>query len=82
MEIKVAKKLLESHASWPGHSLHFIAWDPPPHSWIKVNYDGRVVASLEATYGGILRNDSSGFLGAYSTNLGICPIIIAEVWGA
>ena len=48
----------------------------------RLNSDGLVVESLKTTYGGTLRNDAGGFLGAYSIDLGVCPIIIVEVWDA
>ena len=32
--------------------------------------------------GGILRNHLGQFLGVVAANLGVCPIAIAEVWGA
>ena len=63
-------------------SMTFVGWDSSPEGWIKVNSDGSVVALSKAACGGVLRNTFGDFLGGFSVNLGVCPITIAEVWGA
>ncbi|KAK7274184.1 hypothetical protein RIF29_15263 [Crotalaria pallida] len=42
-----------------------ICWEPPPHSWVKLNSDGSLVSSTDlATCGGLL-HDAGGGGGVY-----------------
>ncbi|KAK7251567.1 hypothetical protein RIF29_34872 [Crotalaria pallida] len=61
----------------PGFS---VLWIPPPHSWVKLNTDGSV-QSGSASCGGLLRGEDGEFLFAFSTRLGECSIMLAELWG-
>ena len=46
-----------------------------------MNSDGSVCASGQAPCGGLLRDAMGRVLGGFVTNLGICPVTIAELWG-
>ena len=60
-----------------------IGWSPPPQLWYKVNSHGSVMVDRgTAACGGIIRNHDSGFVGAWSANLGVCPNNSAKIWGA
>ena len=50
--------------------------------WIKLNDDGSVLSNRRASCGGVMRDDSGQFLRGFAVNLGICPITVAEIWGA
>lgn len=58
-----------------------IQWVPPPPGWLKLNCDGaRLEAQRQAAWGGILRDTNGGFVFAFSSNLGECPMLHAELW--
>ena len=63
-------------------NTRFISWTQPPMGWIKLNGDGSVLSNRRASCGGVMRDDSGQFLQGFAVNLGICPITVAEIWGA
>ena len=50
--------------------------------WIKLNCDRSVLSNRKASCCGLARDESRQFLHGFSVNLGICPITVAEIWGA
>ena len=66
----------------PVKNTSFISWGWPAMGWIKLNCDGSVLINRKASCGGLARDESGQFLHGFSVNLGICPITVAEIWGA
>ena len=64
--------------------LHFslIYFQIQFHRFANSLADGSMVNASKAACGGLLRDASGGFVSGFSANLGVCPITIAEVWGA
>lgn len=57
-------------------------WKPPKTGWIKVNTDGSAsMINKTATCGGVLRDETAKFMGAFSKQLGSCGALEAELWG-
>ena len=57
-----------------------VSWKAPSAPWFKVNTDGSVVGSSGAC-GGLFRDHSGAFLGAYACNIGNSSVFFAEVYG-
>lgn len=47
-------------------------------NWVKCNIDG-AASSDKAACGGLFTNSDSGFLGAFSINIGQCSALNAEL---
>ncbi|XP_024640682.1 uncharacterized protein [Medicago truncatula] len=60
--------------------LIWVTWKAPSAPWVKVNTNGSVVDSLGAC-GGLFRDHSGAFLGAYASNIGATSLFFAEVYG-
>lgn len=59
-----------------------IRWEPPPDGWHKCNVDGSVVNSgRNAGCGGAFWDSLGRWLGGFTRNLGLVPILMAELWG-
>ncbi|CAN1744021.1 Putative ribonuclease H protein At1g65750 [Linum perenne] len=60
-----------------------LKWIPAPDEWLTVNCDGSVIQSHGlAAAGGIIRDNSGHRLAVFSSNLGSCTIIRAELRAA
>ncbi|CAJ2678215.1 unnamed protein product [Trifolium pratense] len=60
-----------------------IIWQPPTHFWVKCNSDGAALGTPGlASCGGLFRNSSAEFLGAFAENLGVNNALYAELVGA
>ncbi|PNY17703.1 ribonuclease H [Trifolium pratense] len=60
-----------------------IIWQPPTHFWVKCNSDGAALGAPGlASCGGLFRNSSAEFLGAFAENLGVNNALYAELVGA
>ncbi|KAL4347146.1 hypothetical protein GQ457_17G016800 [Hibiscus cannabinus] len=58
-------------------------WCKLAAGWVRVNADGAVSGSDgRVATGGVLRDDSGKWLFGFSRSLGICSVLIAEVWAA
>ncbi|KAJ1392913.1 Ribonuclease H-like superfamily [Sesbania bispinosa] len=58
----------------------YIRWIPPSSDWLKLNTDGAMVHSdNSAGCGGVLRDHCGRFIGAFSSFLGDCSILTAEL---
>jgi len=60
--------------------IEMIIWKPLTHPYIKVNTDGSL-RNLSAVCGGIFRDQTSAFMGDFSTNLGDYSVFEAEIMG-
>ncbi|XP_020412737.1 uncharacterized protein LOC109947231 [Prunus persica] len=59
----------------------FLAWQPPPCGFSKLNIDGsRVSASGCIAAGGIIRNSEGSWIAGFSANLGHGEVLVAEAW--
>ncbi|KAI5336413.1 hypothetical protein L3X38_015680 [Prunus dulcis] len=59
----------------------FLAWQPPPCGFSKLNIDGsRVSASGCIAAGGIIRNYEGSWIAGFSANLGHGEVLVAEAW--
>jgi ribonuclease HI len=57
-------------------------WNPPPVGSAKINTDGAVKnMGMSAACGGLARDASGKFMWGFSTNLGACFVVQAELWG-
>ena len=65
----------------PNFVVKQISWTPPPHNWVKINSDGLVIND-GAACGGIVQDENSNFVAAFSVNLGSYSITTTERWGA
>ena len=74
--------MLDSGSSHPSKHLAFINWKVPPDPWLKINCDGSVHLHHSAACGGLFCNSSVHFIRAFSANIGCCPVVVAELWGA
>ena len=54
----------------------------PPDTWLKLNSDDSDHLHNLAACGGVLRDDSVSFMRAFAANVGSCPVVVAELWGA
>ena len=61
--------------------LNYIRWKPPTEDWVNVSLDGSVFNNNSAAYGGLVQDRHGRFLLGYSANLGLCSIMVAELWG-
>jgi hypothetical protein len=60
-----------------------VLWQPPILNWIKCNCDGASLGNPgPSSCGGIFRDSTSSFLGAFTYNLGISSSLNAELVGA
>jgi len=60
-----------------------VLWQPPVLNWIKCNIDGACKGNPEpSSCGGIFRNATAEFVGAFACNLGISNSLIVELNGA
>ena len=57
-----------------------VMWKPPSTSWLKVNTDGLVVGGYAAC-GGLFRDSSGTFCGAFLCNVGLQSVFYAEFLG-
>jgi len=61
-------------------AIILVTWKPPSAPWLKVNTDGSVVGSLGAC-GGLFRDHSSAFLGAFASNIGtVLCFLYRSLW--
>ncbi|CAL9024261.1 unnamed protein product [Prunus brigantina] len=59
----------------------FLAWQPPPCGFFKLNIDGsRVSDSGCIAAGGIIRNSDGIWIAGFSANLGHGEVFVAEAW--
>ncbi|GAU26383.1 hypothetical protein TSUD_221100 [Trifolium subterraneum] len=60
-----------------------VLWQPPCFNWVKCNIDGSSLGNPGlSSCGGLFRNCSATFLGAFAYNLGISNSLVAELNGA
>ena len=64
------------------HQISFVSWTTPIDPWLKFNSDDSVHSSDSAACGGVLRNSEGCFVCAFTANVGHCPVVVAELWGA
>ncbi|KAF7813422.1 ribonuclease H [Senna tora] len=59
-----------------------VKWDPPPVDWIKLNTDGTAYGNPgNAGCGGILRDHKGEWIGGFTSHIGSCSALDAELWG-
>ncbi|KAK9083319.1 hypothetical protein Scep_029790 [Stephania cephalantha] len=58
-----------------------VGWAPPPNGWVKLNFDGLLRGEGMAVADGLSRNSTGDWVYGFTTNLGICSIFEAELWG-
>lgn len=56
-----------------------VGWSFPPTLWVKVNVDGSVSSSKEASRGGVFRDDVGRWILGFVGNLGTCSVLMAEL---
>ena len=56
-----------------------ISWQPPPPLWVKANIDGSFMDHVQAGSGGVFRDSSVAFLGAFSKKVTANCVIITEI---
>ena len=78
----IPASMRESVSNRTNSSLSFIRWVALPETWLKLNSDGSVYRHNLAACGGVLRDASGSFVRAFATNVGSCPVVVAELWGA
>lgn len=61
--------------------IRHIKWKPPKQGWVKLNTNDACLKDDRAGCGGLIRNNEGGFLGGFVKNLGVCSVIMAELWG-
>jgi ribonuclease HI len=67
----------------PPPSIRQVNWVRPPYNWIKCNTDGASRGSPGASAcGGIFRDHTGNFLGAFSANIGVATSLFAEIYAA
>ena len=60
-----------------------VLWNPPIFNWVKCNTDGASLGNPgQSACGGLFRNSTSDFLGAFAINLGINSTFNSELNGA
>ena len=80
--IKLHESLVNNVSTPQRKHLSYISWQSPPETWLKVNSDGSVLSSGGAACGGVMRDAAGHFIRAFSANIGHCPVVVAELWGA
>ena len=59
-----------------------VSWISSTHPWAKLNTYGSFKAHLNsAAAGGIILSHTGEWIRGFTTNLGSCSILAAEVWG-
>lgn len=59
-----------------------VRWLPPSFGEVALNCDGIVTgAGMNASCGGLLRDEDGHFIFGFAPNLGSCSILAAELWG-
>ncbi|CAN1161711.1 Putative ribonuclease H protein At1g65750 [Linum perenne] len=65
---------------WEGPTL-LIGWRLGDEGWYTLNTDGSLIPTTSsAAAGGVIRDDQGRFVLAFSSNLGSCSIVRAEIW--
>jgi len=60
-----------------------VLWNPPIFNWVKCNTRGASLGNPgQSACGGLFRNSTSDFLGAFAINLGINSTFNSELNGA
>ncbi|CAN1229009.1 Putative ribonuclease H protein At1g65750, partial [Linum grandiflorum] len=68
------------HTGSPTTTVVNFSWLSPSPEWVAPNFDGSVILEAgKAAAGGLFRDSDGRCLAAYSMNLGICSITIAEL---
>ena len=62
-----------------GRNLSYITWMTPTDTWLKINSDGSVRNHNIAACGGILRDADGNHVRSFATNIGFCPVVVAEL---
>ncbi|KAF7843708.1 putative ribonuclease H protein At1g65750 family [Senna tora] len=59
-----------------------VKWEKPPIGWWKVNVDAACLPNCFAMRcGGIIRDSDGRFVKGFTSNLGMCFVLQAELWG-
>jgi len=60
-----------------------VKWKPPPIDWFKINTDGAVsVRKGWTACGGLIRDHNGRWIAGFTSYLGLCSVLKAEIWGA
>lgn len=57
----------------------WIGWTPPTSPWCKLNTDGTRKQSGAAS--ALLRDQNGRWIIGFGMNIGMCSVIMAELWG-
>ncbi|KAG7586822.1 Ribonuclease H domain [Arabidopsis thaliana x Arabidopsis arenosa] len=84
----LAREVTEAHLSQsqpqerPIRVERMISWTAPPEGWVKVNTDGASHGNPgKATAGGVLRDETGGWMVGFALHIGVCSAPMAELWG-
>lgn len=61
--------------------VRLIKWIPPNPSIVKFNVDGACIEGVDASCGGLVRDDEGCWMGGFAKHVGICSSYMAELWG-
>ncbi|KAK8572307.1 hypothetical protein V6N12_028362 [Hibiscus sabdariffa] len=79
IECNKAFRCIESHQIRSG--IREKLWKGPASDWVEVNVDAPVdTVGNRAAVGGLIRDDSGGWLRGFYRFVGRCSILLAELW--
>ncbi|CAJ2641500.1 unnamed protein product [Trifolium pratense] len=82
-EFLILKAFSVQFNNTPPPLIKEVLWQPPIFNWVKCNSDGASLGNPgPSSCGGLFRNSSAEFLGAFAYNLGISNSLSAELNGA
>ncbi|KAI5389638.1 hypothetical protein KIW84_075073 [Lathyrus oleraceus] len=61
--------------------VRLIKWIPPSLSIVKFNVNGACIEGVDASCGGLVRDDEGCWMRGFAKHVGICSSYMAELWG-
>lgn len=81
-EVKRARNIYPTGKEPHNQSPENERWIPPPSGWAKINSDGAVSQiTNKAAAGGVIRDSNSNWISGFTSSLGQCSPLEAELWG-
>ena len=59
-----------------------MSWYALGDPWLKFNSDGSALGPGNVACGGVLHDSFGCFIRTFAANVGHCPVVGAEIWGA